>query len=65
MYLTDALVMPKRVRVAFEVPLSTGILYPVAVVKGNGNENRAREFIAFLKSESAQEILQKYRFRKP
>ncbi len=63
-YLTDALIMPNRVRVAFEVALSTEILYPVAVVKGDGNENRAREFIAFLKRESAQRILQKYGFGK-
>ena len=64
-YLTDALIMPSRVKVAFEVPLSTQILYPVAVVKGNGNEHRAREFIAYLKSETAQKILQKYGFVKP
>ena len=64
-YLTDALIMPNRVKIAFEVPLSTDILYPVAAVKGNGNENRAREFIAFLKGEAAQKILQKYSFGKP
>jgi molybdate transport system substrate-binding protein len=64
-YLTDALIMPNRVRVAFVVPLSTEILYPVAVVKGDGNEDRAREFIAYLKRESAQKILQKYGFGKP
>ena len=61
-YLTDALIMPNRVRIAFEVPLSTEILYPVAAVKGNGNENGAREFIAYLKSETARKILQKYGF---
>lgn len=64
-YFTDALIMPNRVKVAFEVPLATQILYPVAVVKGNGNENRAREFIAYLQSETAQKILQKYGFGKP
>ncbi len=64
-YLTDALSMPNRVKMAFEVPLSTEILFPVAVVKGNGNEDRAREFIAYLKSETAQRILQKYGFGKP
>ena len=64
-YLTDAMIMPGRVRSAYEVPLSTEILYPIAAVKGNGNENRAREFIAYLKGESAQQILQKYGFGKP
>ena len=64
-YLTDALIMPNRVKVAFEVPLSTEILYPIAAVKGNGNEKGAREFIAYLKGEPAQRILQKYGFGKP
>ena len=64
-YLTDALIMPNRVKVVFDVPLSTEILYPVAMVKGNGRENLAREFIAYLKSEPAQKILQKYGFNKP
>jgi molybdate transport system substrate-binding protein len=64
-YLTDALIMPNRVRTAFEVPLSTKILYPVAAVKGNGNENGAREFMAYLKSETARKILQKYGFGNP
>ncbi|MEQ1880570.1 MAG: molybdate ABC transporter substrate-binding protein [Burkholderiales bacterium] len=64
-YLTDALIMPNRVKIAFEVPTPTEILYPIAAVKGNGNENRAREFIAYLKSETAQNILQKYGFGKP
>ena len=64
-YLTDALLMPNRVRIAFEVPLATEILYPIAAVKGNGNENGAREFIAYLKTDTAQKILQKYGFGTP
>ena len=64
-YLTDALVMPNRVKIAFEVPFATEILYPIAAVKGNGNENGARDFIAYLKTEMAQKILQKYGFGKP
>ena len=64
-YLTDALVMPNRVKIAFEVPSAAEILYPIAAVKGNGNENGARDFIAYLKTETAQKILQKYGFGKP
>lgn len=64
-YLTDALLMPNRVKNAFEAPLAAAILYPIAAVKGNGNENGAREFLAFLKSDAAQKILQKYGFGKP
>lgn len=64
-YVTDALIMSNRVRIALEVPLSTQILYPIAAVKGNGNEKGAREFIAYLKDAAAQKILQKYGFGKP
>jgi len=64
-YLTDALLMPNRVRNAFEAPLSAEILYPIAVVKGNGNEDAARAFIAYLKEDAARKILQKYGFGQP
>lgn len=64
-YVTDALLMPNRVRISFEQPFATPILYPIAVVKGNGNENLARDFNAFLDQEPAQKILQKYGFGKP
>lgn len=64
-YLTDAMLMPNRVRPAFEAPLAAEILYPVAVVKGNGNEAAALSFIAFLKEERARTILQKAGFGRP
>ena len=64
-YLTDALIMPNRVKIAFEVPSSTEILYPIAVVKGNGKEDLALKFVEFVKTESAQAILAKYGFLKP
>jgi molybdate transport system substrate-binding protein len=64
-YLTDALLMPTRVKISLEPPLSTPVRYPVAAVKGNGNENLARDFIAFLDQDAAQTILQKYGFGKP
>ncbi|HYJ17595.1 MAG TPA: substrate-binding domain-containing protein, partial [Burkholderiales bacterium] len=61
----DALLMPNRVKISFEQPLAAPILYPIAAVKGNGNENGARDFIAFVDQEPAQKILQKYGFGKP
>lgn len=64
-YLTDALILPGRVKISFEPPLSAPVLYPIAVVKGNGNENLARNFITFVGQEPAQEILKKYGFGKP
>jgi molybdate transport system substrate-binding protein len=64
-YVTDALLMPNRVRNAFEVPLRDPVLYPVALVKGNGNEAAARTFIEFLNGSQARDILQKYGFDRP
>jgi molybdate transport system substrate-binding protein len=64
-YVTDALIMPHRVTVAFECPLSKPILYPVAAVKGNGNEKAALEFIAYLGQDASRRILQKYGFAVP
>jgi molybdate transport system substrate-binding protein len=64
-YLTDALILPGRVKVSFEAPPAAPILYPIAAVKGNGNEDRARDFIAFVGGDPAQKILQKYGFGRP
>ena len=64
-YMTDALTLPGKVKVAFALPLASPILYPIAVVKGNGNESLARAFIAFIDQEPAQTILRKFGFGKP
>ena len=64
-YITDALIMPKRVKIAFEVPSSTEILYPIAAVKGNGKEALSLQFVAFIKTDAAQAILARYGFLKP
>lgn len=64
-YATDATIAPVKVRVAFEVPTEKPIVYPIAVVKGYGSENRALDFIAFVRSDSGQKILDKYGFQKP
>lgn len=64
-YLTDAAVSPTPVRTAFEVPLEQPILYPIAAVKGWGNLNQSLDFIAFVRSDRGQKILEKYGFQKP
>ena len=64
-YATDAAISPAKVRKAFEVPLDSPILYPIAAVAGFGNEDSALHFIAFVRSDSGQEILAKYGFLKP
>lgn len=64
-YLTDAALMPDRVRVAFRVNVSTDIVYPTAVVKGGSAARAGQQFVKFLASERAQAILQKFGFERP
>jgi molybdate transport system substrate-binding protein len=64
-YVTDAAIMPDKVDVLFEVPTKTPILYPIAAVKGGGNENFALKFIAYVRSDAGQKVLAKYGFQKP
>lgn len=61
-YRTDAL-LSKRVKVAFEVPVTEGpaISYPMALVKGAGKP--AERFLEYLGSEAAARVFEKYGFR--
>jgi molybdate transport system substrate-binding protein len=63
-YLTDALLFKDKVRVVLEATTQTPIVYPIAVVKGGGNEKGGHQFVAFVRSEKAQAILQKYGFQR-
>lgn len=64
-YLTDAALMPDRVRVAARVSGTGEILYPIAVVKGGGNARAGERFVEFVRQPAAQKILAKYRFLRP
>lgn len=64
-YRTDAAVLPDKVRIVLEVPIAIPILYPIAIVKGSGGKSEAQEFVAFVRSDVVQRILQKYGFDKP
>ena len=64
-YLTDAAVSAVGVRTAFEVPTEKPIVYPIAAVKGYGNENRALDFIAYVRSDAGRKVLDKFGFRRP
>jgi molybdate transport system substrate-binding protein len=64
-YATDAAIAPIKIHSALETPTEKPIVYPIAVVKGFGNERNARDFIAFVQSETGQKILAKYGFFKP
>ena len=64
-YASDAARSPIKIRTASNTALDKPILYPVAAVKGFGQERRARDFIAFLRSPAAQAVLQQHGFLAP
>jgi len=64
-YATDAALMKDKVKVAFEVPLQTAILYPIAKTATASNAADATSFIHYLATPAAQAILGKYGFAKP
>lgn len=64
-YATDAAAAKDRVRVVAQIPTDKAIVYPVAVVAGSANKEKAQAFIQYLRSPEAQGILAKYGFTKP
>lgn len=64
-YATDAAIMKDKVKVAFDVPLATAILYPIAKTAASNNAADATSFINYLATPAAQDILGQYGFAKP
>ena len=64
-YASDVTASPVKVRTALQLATERPILYPVAATKGFGNERRALDFIAFVRSPQGQAILTKYGFLTP
>ena len=64
-YATDAAIMADKVKVAFDVPTSTPVRYPIAVVKDSKHPDLARAFVAYVASDAGQQVLRKYGFRAP
>uniref|UniRef100_C5CWS5 Molybdenum ABC transporter, periplasmic molybdate-binding protein n=1 Tax=Variovorax paradoxus (strain S110) TaxID=543728 RepID=C5CWS5_VARPS len=64
-YRTDAAVMSEKVRVAFAPTTATPVSYPVAVVADSRQKALAGDFVAFLSSEAAREVLARHGFGKP
>ncbi|MGH8045925.1 MAG: molybdate ABC transporter substrate-binding protein [Chthoniobacterales bacterium] len=62
-YKTDAGIS-KSVKIAFEVPAKDGpqISYPAAVVKSSAHADAAKKFVAYLQSEPAKKVFQKFGF---
>ena len=64
-YATAAAIMPGKVKVAFTVPTTRPILYPIAALAGAPNPGEAAKFLDFLFTPPAQAVLAKYGFGKP
>lgn len=64
-YATDAAMHKDKVKLAFTVPLSTPIIYPLAVTADSRNAASAAQFIAYLTSPAGQAILARFGFTAP
>ncbi|QFZ87301.1 molybdate ABC transporter substrate-binding protein [Variovorax paradoxus] len=64
-YRTDAAVAGDKVKVAFTPTGHTPVTYPIAVVAESRQKALAGDFIAFLSTPAAQEVLTRYGFGKP
>lgn len=64
-YATDAAILAGRARVVTDVPTSEPILYPIAVVKGGGSQRLGEQFAAFVRSDAARRVLDRYGFLRP
>lgn len=65
LYRTDALIGADKVNIALTAEGHTPVSYPVVVVSESRNKALAKDFIAFLSTPPAQEVLVKYGFGKP
>lgn len=65
LYRTDALIGGDKVNIALTAEGHTPVSYPVVVVSESRNKALAKDFIAFLSTPPAQEVLVKYGFGKP
>jgi len=64
-YRTDAMIERDKTRIAFTVPTTTPVTYPIAQVAASRNPALAKDFIAFVRGPSGQDILQRFGFSKP
>lgn len=64
-YATDARALPDQVRVAFTVPTAQPVLYPAAPVATSAQPALARQFVQFLLTPAAQQVLAKHGFGRP
>ncbi|WP_311223558.1 MULTISPECIES: molybdate ABC transporter substrate-binding protein [unclassified Acidovorax] len=64
-YRTDALIEKEKTRIALTVPTSTPVSYPVAQVASSKQAAAGKDFIAYVRSDAGQKILEGFGFSKP
>lgn len=64
-YRTDAAIMGDKVKIVLTPSGNTPVTYPVAVVSESRQKAVARDFVAFLGSDAAQQVLARYGFGRP
>jgi len=64
-YVTDARAGPALQAIPLPGQFNVVATYPIAVVRGAQSGERAREFIAFLRSERGQGVLERFGFGRP
>ena len=64
-YRTDAAVMADKVKIVLSPGGHTPVSYPVAVVADSKQKAVAKDFVSFLGTDAAREVLTKYGFGKP
>jgi molybdate transport system substrate-binding protein len=64
-YRTDAAIMGDKVKVVLTAAGHTPVTYPIAVVADSKEKTLAKDFIAFLSTEPAQQTLARFGFGKP
>jgi molybdate transport system substrate-binding protein len=64
-YRTDAAIMGDKVKVALTPPAHTPVTYPVAVVGESKEKALANDFVAFLSTDAARQVLTRFGFGKP
>jgi molybdate transport system substrate-binding protein len=63
-YRTDALIEKDKTRIALTVPTTTPVSYPIAQVAASKNAALGKDFIAFVRSDAGQKILDGFGFSK-
>ncbi|MDM0106359.1 molybdate ABC transporter substrate-binding protein [Variovorax sp. J22R24] len=64
-YRTDAAIMGDKVKVVLTPSGHTPVTYPIAVVADSKEKALARDFVAFLSTDAAQQTLARFGFGKP